>query len=87
MTEPSPARLSLSHTTVAVRDIDAMLDFYCEVLGFVVTNRGEVGEGSQMAFVSQDPTEHHQLVFVSGLPETEHQFVMADHMALSLIHI
>lgn len=81
MTEPSPARLSLSHTTVAVRDIDAMLDFYCEVLGFVVTNRGEVGEGSQMAFVSQDPTEHHQLVFVSGLPETEHQFVMADHMA------
>ena len=81
MTEPSPARLSLSHTTVAVRDIDAMLDFYCEVLGFVVTNRGEAGEGSQMAFVSQDPTEHHQLVFVSGLPETEHQFVMADHMA------
>ena len=34
-----------------------------------------------MAFISQDPTEHHQMVFVSGLPDTEHQFVMADHMA------
>jgi catechol-2,3-dioxygenase len=58
-----------------------MLDFYCGVLGFAVTNRGEVGDGSEMAFVSQDPVEHHQIVFVSGLPETEHQFVMADHMA------
>lgn len=77
---PSP-RLSLSHATVAVRDLDTMLDFYCDVLGFVVTNRGEVGDGSEMAFISQDPTEHHQMVFVAGLPETEHQFVMADHMA------
>jgi catechol 2,3-dioxygenase len=77
---PSP-RLSLSHTTVAVRDLETMLDFYCGVLGFAVTNRGGVGDGSEMAFISQDPAEHHQLVFVSGLPETEHQFVMADHMA------
>ncbi|MDH3756083.1 MAG: VOC family protein [Acidimicrobiia bacterium] len=74
------SRLSLSHATVAVRDLDAMLDFYCGVLGFAVTNRGAVGEG-EMAFISQDPTEHHQMVFVSGLPDTEHQFVMADHMA------
>jgi len=74
------SRLSLSHATVAVRDLDVMLDFYCGVLGFVVTNRGEVGEG-EMAFISQDPAEHHQMVFVSGLPEREHQFVMADHMA------
>ena len=81
MSESPSARLSLSHATVAVRDLDAMLDFYCDVLGFVVTNRGEVGDGSQMAFISQDPTEHHQMVFVSGLPETEHQFVLADHMA------
>jgi hypothetical protein len=34
-----------------------------------------------MAFISQDPTEHHQMVFVSGLPASEHQFVMADHIA------
>lgn len=75
-----PPRLSLSHATLPVRDLDAMVDFYCDVLGFVVTNRGEVGEG-EMAFISQDPAEHHQIVLVSGLPETEHQFVMLDHMA------
>lgn len=76
----SSPRLSLSHATVAVRNLESMLEFYCDVLGFAVTNRGGVGEG-EMAFVSQDPSEHHQIVFVSGLPETEHQFVMADHMA------
>ncbi len=80
MSATSTGRLSLSHTTVAVRDIDAMLGFYCGVLGFAVTNRGQVGE-SEMAFISQDPTEHHQMVFVSGMPQPEHQFVMADHMA------
>ena len=80
MPDSPSSRLTLSHTTVAVRDLDAMLEFYCDVLGFVVTNRGGVGEG-EMAFISQDPTEHHQMVFVSGLPETDHQFVMADHLA------
>ena len=73
-------RLSLSHTTMAVRDLDAMLGFYCDVLGFHVTDRGEVGDGA-MAFISQDPSEHHQIVFVTGMPESEHQFVMADHLA------
>ena len=74
-------RLSLSHATVAVRDLDTMVDFYCGVLGFAVTNRGTVGDDGEMAFISQDPAEHHQLVFVSGMPQPEHQFVMADHMA------
>ena len=80
MSNSSSPRLSLSHTTVAVRDLYVMLEFYCGVLGFVVTNRGPVGEG-ELAFLSQDPTEHHQMVFVTGLPETEHQFVLADHLA------
>jgi catechol-2,3-dioxygenase len=81
MPDSPPPRLSLSHATVAVRDLETMLDFYCGVLGFAVTNRGGVGDGSEMAFISQDPAEHHQIVLVSGLPETHHQFVMADHLA------
>lgn len=81
MPTPSSPRLSLSHATVAVRDLDAMLEFYCGVLGFEVTNRGTAPDGSELAFISQDPAEHHQMVFISGLPETEHQFVLADHMA------
>ncbi len=71
----------MSHATLAVKDLDTILDFYCSTLGFHVTNRGDMPDGSQMAFVSQDPTEHHQIVFISGLPESEHQFVMLDHLA------
>ena len=78
---PNSPRLSLSHTTLAVRDLDSMLEFYCGTLGFHVTNRGTVGADGEMAFVSQDPGEHHQMVFVSGMPQPEHQFVMVDHLA------
>ncbi len=81
MTTPPTARLALSHTTMAVRDLDTMLDFYRDVLGFVVTNRGAAPDGSEMAFISQDPGEHHQMVFISGLPENAQQFVMVDHLA------
>lgn len=75
----TPPRLRLSHTTIAVTDLDVMLDFYCGVLGFHVTNRGEEN-GMELAFISQDPAEHHQIVFVTG-PVDEHQFVMVDHLA------
>ncbi|MEM8620071.1 MAG: VOC family protein [Actinomycetota bacterium] len=80
-TNTTPPPLTLSHTTVAVDDLEQMLDFYCGVLGFRVTNRGSVGPDGEMAFISQDPSEHHQIVFVSGSPTGEHQFVMADHLA------
>jgi len=77
----TPPRLRLSHTTITVADLDVMLNFYCDVLGFRVTNRGEAGPGGgEMAFISQDPSEHHQIVFVSGTTG-DHQFVMLDHLA------
>ncbi|MEO1059858.1 MAG: VOC family protein [Actinomycetota bacterium] len=82
MTGSATPRLRLSHTTIAVRDLGAMLGFYCDVLGFHVTNRGTAGpDGGEMAFISQDPAEHHQIVFIEGLPTGEHQFVLADHLA------
>ncbi len=77
----SRPRLRLSHSTVAVRDLDAMVTFYHDVLGFQVTNRGPVGDdGAEMAFLSQDPSEHHQVVFVTA-GTSDHGFVMADHLA------
>lgn len=81
MSDAPAGRLSLSHATLAVRDLDAMLDFYCGVLGFAVTNRGTVGDGTEMAFISQDPCEHHQIVLVAGMSQPEHQLVMVDHLA------
>lgn len=72
--------LQLSHSTITVKDLNTMLDFYGTVLGFHVTNRGVVGD-VEMAFISQDPAEHHQIVFVAGQDTSEHHFVMADHLA------
>ena len=72
----------LNHAVLYVRDVAASKQFYGDVLGFRVTNRGVAGpDGGEMAFVSQDPSEHHQIVFVEGLPTAEHQFVRADHLA------
>ena len=76
----TPPPLTLSHTTLAVRDLATMLDFYEGVLGFHVTNRDEVN-GSQMAFVSQDPNEHHQIVMIEDMPTSESGCVLADHLA------
>jgi catechol 2,3-dioxygenase len=77
-----PARLKLglepSHTVVYVRDIDEMVRFYTEVLGFEVTDRG--GEGSeQVVFISQG-LSHHQLAFVTGR-ETTGRSNTIDHTA------
>ncbi len=78
----APPRLTLGHTTLAVTDLDASVAFYRDVLGFHVTNRGEPVPGApEMAFLSQDPTAHHQIVMVSGAEPRAHDFVLSDHLA------
>ncbi|MFZ4719666.1 MAG: VOC family protein [Ilumatobacteraceae bacterium] len=75
-------RLHLGHATIAVRDLDAAVAFYTEVLGFLVTNRGEPMPGmGEMAFLSQDPTAHHQIVLVATPEPPARGFMFADHMA------
>lgn len=81
MSTDSPT-LRLGHVTLAVRDLDAMVGFYTEVLGFLVTNRGEPAPGmGEMAFLSQDPTAHHQIVLVQTAEPPPRAFVLADHLA------
>lgn len=79
--ETTAPRLTLNHATIAVEDLDEMVAFYCDVLGFHVTNRGGPGDGSELAFLCQDPTQHHQIVLIDGLPTRDHAFVLADHLA------
>ena len=74
-------RLSLSHVTLAARDLERLLAFYCDVLGFRVTNRGPVPGGSEIAFLSQDPSDHHQIAMVGGSDVHDSAFVMVDHLA------
>ena len=57
--------LEPSHTVVYVHDLDAMVAFYCEELGFEVADRGPVGTDDEVAFLSAG-LSHHQVAFVTG---------------------
>src|SRR3989442_14791733 len=66
------AKLAFSHFGFFVRDLDRMADFYTRVLGFTISDRGELdtprGKVS-LAFLTRDPREHHQIVLASGRPQ------------------
>jgi catechol-2,3-dioxygenase len=65
MTQPVAA---LSHFGINVMDIDRMVSFYTGVFGLVVTDRGKLEDGPELAFLSHDPDQHHQLALVTGRP-------------------
>lgn len=73
--------LVLAHSTVAARDLDKLCAFYCDVLGFHVTNRGPTPDGGELCFISQDPQNHHQIVIVKGPEPPSPAFMMVDHLA------
>ena len=78
---PRP-RLSTGHSTLAARDLPALKGFYCDVLGFEVTNEGPIPtEGQELVFLSQDPSAHHQIAMVGGAMTSQSDFVMVDHLA------
>ena len=59
--------LRWSHAVLYVRDLAEMLDFYTNVLGFEVTDRGPLSPADgapEIVFRSQVETDHHQLAFV-----------------------
>lgn len=61
--------IAFSHFGMATSDMEAMEDFYTRVLGFTVTDRGEVFDGMKLVFLSRDPNDHHQILLVSGRPD------------------
>ena len=63
-------QLAFSHMGMFVTDLARMEEFYTRVLGFIVTDRGELGSAS-LVFLSRDPAEHHQIVLVSGRPAAQ----------------
>src|SRR5688572_30948482 len=65
---PTPD-LSFSHLGIFVHDLERMSDFYSRLLGFTISDRGELdtprGKVS-LVFLTRDPREHHQIVLASG---------------------
>ena len=66
-----PGDLDVSHVGLFVTDVDTMERFYCDTLGFVVTDRGKVGDVA-VVFLSQSARDHHQIVLAGGRPADEH---------------
>jgi catechol-2,3-dioxygenase len=70
---PVPS-LAFSHMGMFVTDLARMEDFYTRMLGFAVTDRGELQTPRgpvSLVFLSRDPREHHQIVLASGRPPGE----------------
>lgn len=62
----SPVHPQLSHAGVYARDVSKMVDFYTQILGLVVSDRGTSSRGAELAFLTAAPGHHHQLVIASG---------------------
>lgn len=58
--------LEWSHCVLRVRDLDGMVSFYCDVLGFGVADRGPLGpDGPEIVFLSGSSSDHHQIAFAA----------------------
>src|SRR5438477_388432 len=73
MSTPAPIpKFAFSHMGMFVADLARMRDFYTRVLGFTVTDSGELDTARgrlQFVFLSRDPKEHHQIVLATGKPD------------------
>lgn len=61
----------IAHLGIFCKDLPAMIEFYTTQFGMIVTDSG-LGESGKAwtvrpgAFLSADPTEHHQIVLIAG---------------------
>ena len=67
---PTGLRLEVAHAVLYVHDVEAMIAFYRDTLGFEVTDRGPLGP-EEIVFMSQIASAHHQVAFITGRPEPE----------------
>jgi catechol 2,3-dioxygenase len=60
----------LAHVGVYAHDKAKLENFYTNVLGLLVTDKGVGRSGIELTFMSSSPENHHQFVLVSGRPDT-----------------
>ncbi len=76
-------QLRWSHAVLYVRDVDAMVSFYTDVMGFEVADRGPILPGDdapEIVFLSQVASDHHQLALL-GTRAGDAPSTTLDHMA------
>ena len=57
------------HAGFHATDLDALVEFYCDTLGFVRSDEGVASFGNRIVFLTQTADEHHQLVLLDGRPD------------------
>jgi len=62
--------MEVGHVGLYVSDFDRMLAFYQNIFGFAVTDEAR-NDSRSIAFLTTDPTSHHQLVLVTGRPDSD----------------
>lgn len=63
--------VSWSHCVLRVRDLEAMVQFYCDALGFKVADRGGLGPEAEIVFLSGSSSDHHQMGLMTGRGDEE----------------
>ena len=66
-----PPGFAFSHIGIYASDVARMEAFYTGVMGFFVTDRGELDTPRgrvDLVFLSRNPDAHHQIVLASGRP-------------------
>ena len=61
-------RLEVAHAVLYVHNVEDMIEFYTNTLGFEVTDRGPLGR-NEIVFLSQGD-DHHQVAFITGRDDT-----------------
>ena len=82
----SVARPTPTHFGIFVTDLQRMVDFYSQVFGLTITDRGHGRTfQSELVFMSASADQHHQLVLASGRPEASTSTVMQVSFAVPVI--
>lgn len=63
-------QLEVAHAVLYVHDVENMIEFYTNTLGFEVTDRGPLGP-AEIVFLSQIANDHHQIAFITGREKPE----------------
>ncbi len=66
-------KVSWSHCVLKVRDIEAMVQFYCDTMGWVVSDRGPMGPpgAPDIVFLTGSSSDHHQMALVATRGDEE----------------
>lgn len=66
-------QVSWSHCVLKVRDIEAMVRFYCDTMGWVVADRGPLGPpgAPDIVFLTGSSSDHHQMALAQTRGDEE----------------